>query len=120
MLRLLTFLSRPRLPKKAETFLFFRITRPEEFKGHLAQLAPLLTTAQDAQRMREDIYKKKEAGTLKGLVKLSAINVAFSARGLAKVKLTTLLRNVIFALTFYSSELRASPMTFSTMVNGKI
>ncbi|KAJ5461244.1 Dyp-type peroxidase [Penicillium daleae] len=75
----------PRLPKKAETFYFFRITKPEVFKTHLSQLAPLLTTAEDAQRMREDIYRKKEAGTLKGLIKLSAINVAFSSKGLAKL-----------------------------------
>lgn len=60
------------------------------FKTHLSQLAPLLTTAEDAQRMREDIYKKKEAGTLKGLIKLSAINVAFSSKGLAKVNISVL------------------------------
>jgi hypothetical protein len=70
--------------------------------------------------MREDIYKKKEAGTLKGLIQLSAINVAFSARGLAKVNFSALLDNVIFALAFHSSERRASPMIFSTMANGKI
>jgi hypothetical protein len=40
--------------------------------------------------MREDIYRKKEAGTLKGLIKLSAINVAFSSKGLAKVNISVL------------------------------
>ena len=45
----------------------------------------MLTTARDAERFRSDIYKKKAEGTLKGLVYLSAINVAFSAKGLAKV-----------------------------------
>jgi hypothetical protein len=81
----LTDRARPRLPKKYETFVFFRITKPAEFKKNLAGLVPLLTTAEDAFRMREDIYKKKAAGTLKGLIQLSAINVAFSAKGLAKV-----------------------------------
>lgn len=76
---------RPRLPKKFETFIFFRITKPAEFKKHLAGLVPLLTTAEDAFKMREDIYRKKAAGTLKGYIKLSAINIAFSAKGLAKV-----------------------------------
>ncbi|KAJ5143325.1 Dyp-type peroxidase [Penicillium bovifimosum] len=75
----------PRLPKKYETFVFFRITKPAEFKKHLAGLVPLLTTAEDAFKMRENIYKMKAEGTLKGLIKLSAINVAFSAKGLAKL-----------------------------------
>lgn len=80
-----THYSRPRLPKKAETFLFFRITKPREFKNHMSGLIPLLTTADDAFKMRQDIYHKKAAGTLKGLIQLSAINVAFSATGLKKV-----------------------------------
>lgn len=66
-------------------FVFFRITNPTLFKTHLAKLVPLLTTARDAERTRADIYKKKAAGTLQGLIELSAINVAFSAKGLAKV-----------------------------------
>lgn len=76
---------RPRLPKKFEKFIFFRITKPADFKGHLAGLVPLLTTSDDAFKMRSDIYEKKAAGTLKGLIKLSAINVSFSAKGLNKV-----------------------------------
>lgn len=76
---------RPRLPKKVETFVFFRITRADVFKKHMSGLVPFLTTADDAFKMREDIYQKKAAGTLKGLVKLSAINVALSASGLQKV-----------------------------------
>jgi hypothetical protein len=76
---------RPRLPKKHELFVFFRITNPQLFKTHLALLAPQLTTARDAERYRSDIYKKKAQGTLQGLIHLSAINVAFSAKGLKKV-----------------------------------
>jgi hypothetical protein len=89
-------LSKARLPKKAETFYFFRITKPAAFKNHLAQLAPWLTTADDAHRTREDIYKKKEAGTLKDLIQLSAINVAFSSKGLAKVHFSALFCKDIF------------------------
>ncbi|KAI2722520.1 hypothetical protein CBS147332_3449 [Penicillium roqueforti] len=75
----------PRLSKKHELFVFFRITNPELFKKHLAALIPNLTTARDAERFRKGIYQKKEEGTLKGLVHMSAINVAFSAKGLAKL-----------------------------------
>ncbi|KAJ5790449.1 uncharacterized protein N7518_007460 [Penicillium psychrosexuale] len=75
----------PRLSKKHELFVFFRITNPELFKKHLAALIPNLTTARDAERFRKEIYKKKAEGTLKGLVHMSAINVAFSAKGLAKL-----------------------------------
>ncbi|KAJ5948649.1 hypothetical protein N7454_001956 [Penicillium verhagenii] len=75
----------PRLPKKHEVFVFFRITDPAKFKGHLAGLVPLLTTARDAEKTRADIYKKKAQGTLKGLIELSAINIAFSSKGLAKL-----------------------------------
>ncbi|KAJ5761123.1 hypothetical protein N7520_008279 [Penicillium odoratum] len=76
----------PRLPKKHELFVFFRITDPKLFKEHLKKLVPLLTTARDAERTRAEIYQKKAAGTLQGLIELSAINVAFSAKGLAKLK----------------------------------
>ncbi|KAJ5294320.1 hypothetical protein PENANT_c006G02996 [Penicillium antarcticum] len=75
----------PRLPKKHELFVFFRITNPQLFKTHLAGLVPLLTTARDAEKFRSEIYKKKAQDTLEGLVHFSAINVAFSARGLKKL-----------------------------------
>jgi hypothetical protein len=76
---------RPRLSKKHELFVFFRITDAQRFKTHLAALVPLLTTARDAEKFRTYIYKKKAEGTIKGLEHLSAINVAFSAKGLEKV-----------------------------------
>ncbi|KAJ5229678.1 hypothetical protein N7489_010386 [Penicillium chrysogenum] len=75
----------PRLSKKHELFAFFRITDPVKFKDHLAVLVPSLTTASDAETFRKDIYKKKAEGTLKSIVFFSAINVAFSAKGLAKL-----------------------------------
>ncbi|OQE27996.1 hypothetical protein PENFLA_c005G10315 [Penicillium flavigenum] len=75
----------PRLSKKHEVFVFFRITDPKLFKEHLAILVPNLTTASHAERFRSMIYKKKGEGTFKDLVRFSAINVAFSARGLAKL-----------------------------------
>lgn len=112
--------NRPRLPKKFETFYFFRITRPEFFKKHLATLVPVITTADDAFKMREDIYKSKANGTYKGIVTLSAVNVAFSSKGLAKVGLLNFSSHGDLFLTSHSLEPRASPMKFSTTANIKI
>lgn len=76
---------RPRLPKKAEKFVFFRITNPQEFKKGLPTMADYITTAHTALKNRNDIFQKKAAGTLNGIIHLVSINIAFSANGLAKV-----------------------------------
>ncbi|CAG8316265.1 unnamed protein product [Penicillium salamii] len=76
----------PRLPKKAEKFVFFRITNVEEFKKGLPMMADFITTAHAASQNRDNIFKKKAEGTLKGLISLVSINIAFSSIGLAKLK----------------------------------
>ncbi len=76
---------RPRLPKKAERFVFFRITKVQEFKKSLPTIANFLTTSHSALKTRNDIYKLKAEGKLKGLINLVSLNIAFSANGLAKV-----------------------------------
>ncbi|KAJ5634943.1 uncharacterized protein N7484_008256 [Penicillium longicatenatum] len=75
----------PRLPKKAERFIFFRITNAEEFKNALPKIVGFITTAYTAEMNRKNIYKQKADGTLKGLVSLVSLNIAFSANGLAKL-----------------------------------
>ncbi|CAI7636533.1 unnamed protein product [Penicillium crustosum] len=75
----------PRLPKKAEKFVFFRITNPEEFKKALPTMADFITTADIALKNRTDIFKKKAEGTLNGIIHLVSMNIAFSANGLAKL-----------------------------------
>ncbi|CAI7600799.1 unnamed protein product [Penicillium palitans] len=75
----------PRLPKKAEKFVFFRITNPEEFKKALPTMADYITTADTALKNRTDIFKKKAEGTLNGIIHLVSLNIAFSANGLAKL-----------------------------------
>lgn len=77
--------ARPRLPKKAERFVFFRITKVQEFKKSLPTIANFLTTSHSALKTRNDIYKLKAEGKLKGLINLVSVNIAFSANGLAKV-----------------------------------
>ncbi|KAJ5787332.1 hypothetical protein N7457_002322 [Penicillium paradoxum] len=76
----------PRLPKKAERFVFFRISNEQEFKKGLPMMADFLTTAYAASQNRDDIYRKKADGTLKGIIHLVSINIAFSSIGLAKLK----------------------------------
>ncbi|CAI7648802.1 unnamed protein product [Penicillium glandicola] len=75
----------PRLPKKAEKFVFFRITNVQEFKKGLPTMADFVTTSHTALKNRNDIYKMKAEGTLKGIINLVSINIAFSASGLAKL-----------------------------------
>ncbi|CAG8034655.1 unnamed protein product [Penicillium nalgiovense] len=53
----------PRLPEKAERFVFFRITNEQEFKKGLPMMADFLTTAYAASENRNDIYRKKADGT---------------------------------------------------------
>ncbi|CAG7969545.1 unnamed protein product [Penicillium olsonii] len=77
--------TRPRLPKKAERFVFFRITNEKEFKKALPTMADYITTAHAASQNRNDIFKQKADGTLKGLIHLVSMNISFSAVGLAKL-----------------------------------
>lgn len=65
--------------------MFFRITNVEEFKKGLPMMADFITTAHAASQNRDNIFKKKAEGTLKGLISLVSINIAFSSIGLAKV-----------------------------------
>lgn len=48
-------------------------------------MADFITTAHAASQNRDNIFKKKAEGTLKGLISLVSINIAFSSIGLAKV-----------------------------------
>jgi hypothetical protein len=76
---------RPRLPKKAEKFIFFRITNVKEFKKGLPMMADFITTGEAALKNRADIFKRKAQG-IEGLIQgLVSFNIAFSANGLAKV-----------------------------------
>ncbi|KAJ5238116.1 hypothetical protein N7489_008207 [Penicillium chrysogenum] len=75
----------PRLPKKAEKFIFFRITNVKEFKKGLPMMADFITTGEAALRNRSDIFKRKAQG-IEGLIQgLVSFNIAFSANGLAKL-----------------------------------
>jgi hypothetical protein len=72
------------LPKRAERFMFFKITEVPRFRKHLAELVPMITTMKQVldDHGSIDDHKKTGAGTL---IPLSGTNIAFSHVGLSKV-----------------------------------
>jgi hypothetical protein len=84
------------LPKKAELFFFFQIERVDTFRSHLSNLIPLITTARQAENNRYYINASREklrmkANTADGktgyrLLPINGINIAFSAKGIQKVR----------------------------------
>jgi hypothetical protein len=86
---LLTRITRPGLPKKFQTFLFFRIRKPEQFKERLKAFVPEITSAARAVQWKETIFKEKKLhpkdnlpGNLRARV---GVNIAFASTGLAAV-----------------------------------
>lgn len=82
--------DRPGLPKRFQSFLFFKIHKPTEFKSRLRQFLPSITTAARACEMKDEIAALKKsrdaAGDDKGpLLPLPGVNIAFSSTGLHKV-----------------------------------
>ncbi|KAH8689858.1 dyp-type peroxidase family protein [Talaromyces proteolyticus] len=86
----------PGLPKKYETFYFFQINKdkgPEEnyeaFKGHLQELIPSITTAQQALEARENIKQHKGKVTVweeePCHLPVAHSNISFAERGLVKL-----------------------------------
>ncbi|OQE14675.1 hypothetical protein PENFLA_c036G07781 [Penicillium flavigenum] len=76
----------PGLPKRFQTFLFFRVQNQVHFKNRLKTFIPKITTGQDACEMGETIKKaKKEAELARRSAKLQGlpgINIAFTSTGL--------------------------------------
>jgi hypothetical protein len=79
-------LDRAGLPKKAETYYFFRIHNVDEFRSRLIQLLPLITTTAQVMKDREKISRHKKHGPEgETLLKMSGVNLAFSQKGLEQV-----------------------------------
>ncbi|KAL9094069.1 MAG: hypothetical protein Q9165_003739 [Trypethelium subeluteriae] len=76
------------LPKKAETYYFFRIegTEVEAFRSQLAALVPLITTSADvaSHRVKISEHKRDSANNNKWL-RLSGVNLAFTQKGLKQL-----------------------------------
>lgn len=93
----LTFV-RPGLPKRFQSFLFFRVQNKVDFKNRLKTFIPKITTGKDACEMGEIMKKaKKEAQLAKRSVKLEGlpgINIGFTSTGLEAVGFPTALTTV--------------------------
>lgn len=88
---LTNFLFRPGLPKRFQTFLFFKIKKPEDFKLRLKSFVENggITSAKDACDMRDKILaakiKAQESGRPAKVQSLPGVNIAFASTGLAAV-----------------------------------
>lgn len=86
---LLTRITRPGLPKKFQTFLFFRIRKPEQFKERLKAFVPEITSAARAVEWKETISKEKKLRSKDNmpsdLRSRVGVNIAFASTGLAAV-----------------------------------
>ena len=84
-------LGRVGLAKKTLTYFFFRIdpARVQDFRKQLGHLVPLITTTAQVQEHKEKIAKNKhsskERGVAPEILKLAAVNMLFSHKGLVKV-----------------------------------
>lgn len=83
------------LPKKTETFFFFRIedSHVEKFREQLSYLVPLITTGVQARDNQKKIvqYKEKRAASkdpMPELLTIAGVSVAFSKKGLDKIGIT--------------------------------
>lgn len=86
---MLTCIVRPGLPKRFQTFLFFRIRKPEQFKVQLKAFVPEITTAEtaaawrDAKRREKELYPKDLRPS--NMLPKTGVNISFSSTGLAAV-----------------------------------
>ncbi|KAJ5726993.1 hypothetical protein N7493_006020 [Penicillium malachiteum] len=76
----------PGLPKRFQSFLFFRIQNRAEFKSRLRSFTDNITTAEDACRMSEIIKAAKKKADLERksarLQALPGVNISFTSTGL--------------------------------------
>lgn len=79
-------------PKKAQTFLFFEITKKDEFLKKLKDVIPFITTAEKVQSEMKDIKAHRDNGE-QGLLTLKQANIAFSAKGLNMVCMVIQFKN---------------------------
>lgn len=85
------------LPKQSQSFFFFQIDQADAFRSDLTNLVPLITTAEQTKGNISEIRRFKVNSHLKvddgdgevvhpDVITVSGVNIAFSARGLQKVR----------------------------------
>ena len=79
------YVYRKGLPKKFQSFYFFDITNPTEFRKRLQNIIPLITTTTQALADTAAIQNHKSQGNT-SLLKIVGTNVAFSQAGLTTVR----------------------------------
>lgn len=84
---------RPGLPKRFQTFLFFKIRKPDEFKTRLRSFVDEhITTAQEACDMKNKILEARTQAEKQRvpakILALPGVNIAFASTGLAAVSHT--------------------------------
>ncbi|KAF1960067.1 Dyp-type peroxidase [Byssothecium circinans] len=95
------------LPKQTESFFFFQIDQVDSFQTNLANLVPLVTTAEQTKSNISEIQRFKKNNRIpitKGdgetvhpdIITVSGVNIAFSAKGLQKLNITGDLRESLF------------------------
>jgi Dyp-type peroxidase family len=83
------------LPKKFQSFYFFAITNPIEFRKRLQQIIPLITTTTQALADTAAIQKHKSFGNI-NLLNIVGTNIAFSHTGLNTLGITDDLNDQFF------------------------
>ncbi|KAJ5793410.1 Dyp-type peroxidase [Penicillium paradoxum] len=77
----------PGLPKRFQSFLFFRIRKPDEFKKRLQAFVPEITSAKAACEMKDIILEEKTLARKQNrpakLQPLPGVNISFASTGLA-------------------------------------
>lgn len=80
---------RPGLPKRFQTFLFFRIRKPDQFKLQLKAFVPEITTAETAWTWKSMRQKEKlqypKGKRPSDLLPKTGVNISFSSTGLTAV-----------------------------------
>ncbi|KAF2691607.1 peroxidase TAP [Lentithecium fluviatile CBS 122367] len=95
------------LPKQSQSFFLFKIDQPDAFRANLANLVPLITSAQQTKSNITEIKKVKLSQKLRAnegdgeavhpdIVTVSGVNIAFSAKGLEKMGIVGDLGDFLF------------------------
>ncbi|KAJ7576297.1 Dyp-type peroxidase [Mycena floridula] len=95
------------LPKKTETYIFFDIQNVQAFKHALKQFAPLVKTTAQVLKDRAAIDEHKKHGH-GGLIKMTAVNIAFSAFGLIKLGISQTDITALGSTAFANGQLKDS------------
>ena len=85
------------LPKQTQSFFFFSINEVDGFRTNLANVVPLITSAEETKDNVGDIRRAKLRANLPAdegdgevvhpaFVTVSGVNIAFSSKGLQKVR----------------------------------